>query len=79
MTNRSRGKPKPGDMVILTALPPGFLDDLPEEDQRAITEVIGKAILLREYEDGRAVLDFREKNGTYHSLYVSPEFIKAAK
>jgi len=46
-----------GRKVILTGLPPGFLDDLPEEDQRAISAVVGKAVKLLGYDqDGRAEL-----------------------
>ena len=35
---------KPGDMVVLVGLPPGFLDDLPLENQTAITDMIGKPV-----------------------------------
>ncbi len=37
-------QPKPGDMVVLEGLPPGFLDDLPFEDQIAIRDVIGNRL-----------------------------------
>ena len=73
-------KPKPGDRVILAGLPPYFVDDLPEEDQRAILRRVGKPIRLSGYdEDGRAELEFREKNGTYHTIWVDSKFIKAVK
>jgi hypothetical protein len=69
-------KPKPGQKVILTALPPGLIDDLPAEDQIAISEVVGKPITLVQYEeDGRAVLEFSDKQGDFHGLYVDPKFI----
>ncbi len=80
MTTRPGGKPKPGDKVVLITLPPGFLDDLPPEDQRAIAQVVGKAILFNEYDEyGRAELEFAEENGTIHYIYVSPDLIKAAQ
>jgi hypothetical protein len=80
MMPRPGGKPKPGDQVVLIALPPGFLDDLPPEDQRAIGQVVGKEVLLSEYDEyGRAELEFTEENGTIHYIYVSPEFIKGAQ
>ena len=65
---------------MLTAVPPGMLDDLPTEDQQAIKEIVGKPILLTQFdEDGRAELEFRDANGDFHTLYVRPEFIiKAA-
>lgn len=73
-------KPKPGDRVILIGLPSYFVDDLPEEDQRAILRRVGKPIRLSGYdEDGRAQLEFREKKGTYHTIWVTPEFIRAVK
>lgn len=66
-------------MVLLTAIPQGFLDDLTEEDQQAIREILGKRVLLNEYDDaGRAELEFRDHEGTLHYLYVAPEFIKTA-
>jgi hypothetical protein len=49
---------------------------LPSEDQQAITEIVGKPILLTQFEeDGRAELEFQDRNGHFHSLYVAPEFI----
>jgi len=32
----------PGDTVILRELPRGFIDDLPTEDQKGISEIAGK-------------------------------------
>ena len=73
-------KPEPGDKVILTGLPPGFLDDLPTEEQRAISRRVGTAIRLYGYdEDGRAELRFRAKAKNYHTLWVSPELIRPIK
>ena len=73
---RPKRKPKPGQKTILRALPPGFIDDLPQEDQRAISAVVGKPIALNKYErDGRAELEFTDKEGVIHLIYVDPEFI----
>ncbi len=75
-----QNKPKPGDPVVLTEVPPGLLDGLPMEDQRAISEVVGKPILLTEYDDeGRAELKFTDRDGVIHFIYVSPNIIRAAK
>jgi hypothetical protein len=76
--------PKPGEKVVLKSLPPGLLDGLPEEDQRAISAIVGKPVLLLEYdEDGRAELHFDDPfdgiRGTWnhtHSIWVAPEFIE---
>ncbi len=74
---RRNQRPKPGEKVILKRLPPGFIDDLPEEDQRAISAVVGKPILLNKYErDGRAELEFRDDEGVDHFIYVDPKFIE---
>jgi hypothetical protein len=55
-------KPKPGDMVVLTAVPPGLLDGLPQEDQHAITAMVGKPVLLVGYDDdGRAEVCFDDR------------------
>jgi hypothetical protein len=67
---------KVGQKVILTSLPAGFVDDLPEQDQRAIAAVVGTAILLVGFDDiGRAELEFQEQDGTYHKIFVAREFI----
>lgn len=72
-----------GDMVILVAVPPGFLDGLPDEDQRAICAMVGKPVQLIGWdEDGRAELHFDDPFATRthdcrdtHSIWVGPEFI----
>jgi hypothetical protein len=74
---RPEKKPKPGEKVILKALPEGFIDDLPEEDQRAISAVVGKPIILNKYgRDGRAELEFTDSEDTTHLIYVDPKFIR---
>jgi hypothetical protein len=66
-------KPKAGDLVLLKGLPPGFVDDLPRSDQRALTNAIGTSVLLLGYdEDGRAELEFTDnKSGSIHSIFVT--------
>ncbi len=79
MTNGADKKPKLGDMAVLTKLPPGMLNDLPMEDQKAISEIVGKPILPREYDGvGRAALEFKDSEGAIHFIYVASEFIKEA-
>ena len=70
-------KPTPGHWVTLCALPKGFVDDLPEEDQQAVTAVVGRRIRLNRYEeDGRAELEFTDTNGIIHFVYVDPKYIE---
>jgi hypothetical protein len=73
-------KPKPGDLVLLVEAPPGLLEGLPEEDQKAISETIGKPIQLVGYDDdGRAELEFTDDDGVIHFIYVNPSVIRAAQ
>jgi len=77
MMSRDETKnPKPGQKVILKTLPPGFIDDLPTEDQQAISAVVGKQIRLNRYEDGRAELEFTDAEDVIHVIYVDPSFIE---
>lgn len=66
-------------MVLLTELPPGLLRGLPRTDQKAISEIVGKPTLLLAYDDlGRAELEFTDRKGAIHSIYVDPSFIRPA-
>ena len=79
MTPRTKRLPA-GAKVVLKSLPPGFLDDLPLRDKRAIAGIVGKPITLVEYDDvGRAELEFTDKRGTIHFIYVKPMFIRPAE
>jgi hypothetical protein len=70
-------KPKPGDNVVLKALPPGFIDDLPKEEQRAILVRIGRPRMLTGYDrDGRAELEFMTQDDSIHTLYVDLKFVR---
>jgi hypothetical protein len=69
----------PGDTVVLREVPQGLLDGLPEEDQRATSEIVGKPLRLNEYDDvGRAELEFTDSKGVVHFIYVSPDVIRIA-
>ena len=64
-------RPLPGKEVVLTRLPAGFLDDLPLEDQQAISAMVGKKVVLNEYDDaGRAECEFVDHAGTIHFIWV---------
>jgi hypothetical protein len=78
-------KPKPGETVVLTTVPPGFLDDLPQEDPHAITAIVGKPVLLVGYDEiGRAELRFEDPfdvgtdvySHNTHAIWVPPAFIR---
>jgi len=62
---------------MLIELPPRFLDDLPQEDQQAIRDASGEPIRLTEYDElGRAELEFKDRSGTFHTVWVSPDCIR---
>jgi len=68
-----------GQQVVLKALPAGFLDDMPLEDQEAISKAVGKPITLNGYEsDGRSELEFVDPEGVIHTIYVDPKYIAKA-
>jgi hypothetical protein len=71
-------RPQPGSRVVLKHLPPGLLDDLPPEDQQAIEEIVGKPVKLAEYDNaGRAELEFTDRFGVIHFVYVDVSFLSA--
>jgi len=75
-----RMEPKPEELVVLTEVPPGMLDDLPSEDKQAIVEIVGKPIALKGYDDeGRAELEFIDREGISHVILVAPRFIRAVE
>jgi len=76
---RKPSRTKPGEKVVLTKLPPDLRDGLPDEDQRAISDIVGKTITLNGYDkDGRAELewwDYRDNTG--HTIWVNPQFVRS--
>ncbi len=79
IANSRKRLPKAGGKVVLEELPPGLLDGLPEEDQKAISAIVGIPIKLSGYDDNRLVLEFVEDNGTIHSIYVDRQYVKTTK
>jgi hypothetical protein len=69
---------RPGDNVILVALPSGFMDDMDVEDQTALSEAVGTLVVFNEYDEiGRAELQFTSRDGHLHFVWVESKFIKA--
>jgi hypothetical protein len=70
-------KPNPCEFVVLDDLPQGFSGGLPIEDQHAISEVVGKPVRLSGYDsDGRAELEFTDRKGITHFIYVDSGYIR---
>lgn len=75
----AKSEPRPGEMVVLTAVPLGLLENLPANDQQAILDMVGRPVRLNEYDDlGRAELEFSDDDGTIHFIYVNPSFLALA-
>jgi hypothetical protein len=70
---------KHGRKVVLEKIPPGLLDGLPGEDQRAIAAIVGVPIRFLGFDDGRLELEFVEENGTIHTIYVDRKYVRAIK
>ena len=67
----------PKSKVILKGLPPGFLDGLPPEDQRAVHALVGKRVKFNEHDEyGHAELQFKDKEEITHFIWVDPKFIE---
>jgi hypothetical protein len=72
--------PKSGDMILLVKAPPELLHDLPSEDQKAISDIVGKPILLVGFDDyGNAELEFNDSDGMSHTIWVDPSLIKVVE
>ena len=70
-----------GERVVLVAIPPGLLDGLPDEDQRAITAIMGKPVKFCGYDEiDRAELEFDDPfDNSSHTIWVGPEFIERCR
>ena len=67
----------PGVKVFLLEIPPGFLNDLPIEDQRAIEVAAKQPLDFNGYDDdGRAELEFTDSTGVIHFIYVDAVYIR---
>jgi hypothetical protein len=75
MTQRTR--PRPGEMATIRTAPPGLLQGLPLEDQEAILEAVGEPMHLLDIDsDGRAELEFTDKHGVIHFIYVDAGLVE---
>ena len=73
-------KAKVAKKAVVKKLPLGWLDDLPREDQEAITAIVGKPISVLGYDDvGRIELEFTDKQGDTHFIWLDPKFVGVPK
>jgi hypothetical protein len=72
--------PKAGARVVITEEPPDLLYGLSGYAKQAILEIIGKPVRLVGYDaDGRAELEFLDRDHYLHFIYVDPLYIKPLK
>jgi hypothetical protein len=75
-----RKEPNEGSIAVLKELPPGLIDNLPIDDQHAIAAIVGKPISFVGFNaDGRVELEFTDKQGIIHFIYVQPKFVEHRK
>lgn len=67
---------KIGQKVFLNVMPPGLLQGLPEEDQAAIRAIIGRPVTLAGYSFGQAELEFVDRAGDDHTIWVEPSLLQ---
>jgi hypothetical protein len=76
VTSTPNREASPGSMVVLTELPPGFLESLPIRDQRALSRMVGKPVRLVGYDaHGKAEIEFTDSDEISHSICLDPSFI----
>jgi ribosomal protein S18 acetylase RimI-like enzyme len=71
---------KPGEEVVLIEVPPGLVTGLPQSDQLAIKMIAGKPVDFLSFRrsDGKAELQFVDKKGVIHFIWVDPKYIRPA-
>jgi hypothetical protein len=69
-------KANPGDLVILTAVPPALLRGLPKEDQKAIRAIVGHPVTFVGISYGQAELEFIDSEGDGHTIWVDEDLIR---
>jgi len=69
---------QPGDRVVLISVPPSLMSGLPEEDQIAISSVIGKPVTFAGFSYGQAEVEFTDSHGDEHTIWVDADQIKPA-
>jgi hypothetical protein len=67
-----------GSRVILTSAPLSLLQGLPQEDQKAIKEIVGKPVTLSGFSYGQAELEFVDGDGDDHTIWVETDLIRPA-
>jgi hypothetical protein len=70
--------PRPGDMVVLLSVPATLMTSLPEEDQTAIQEAIGKQVKFTGFTYGQAEVEFKDSHGDGHTIWVDTDRIRPA-
>lgn len=84
MPRFERRRFRKGDLVTFK-LPPGWLEGLPEEDQREIRARVGKPVAVQGYRRGDACVElvwweYKQKKETKsHSIWLERNWIKPVR
>ncbi len=63
-----------GDSVKVVEIPARLPQGLPNEDQIAIYEQIGKELIIQGFnQDGHAELEFVDSSGYLHTIWIEPQ------
>ena len=69
---------QPGDFVVLLSIPPLLIRGLPDEDQAAIRDAVGKRVLFAGFSYGKAEIEFKDSHGDDHTIWVDTDQIAPA-
>lgn len=67
---------RPGELVLLVSVPLALTSELPEEDQDAIRCAVGTRVKFAGMTYGQAEIEFRDKLGVEHTIWVDTDRIK---
>lgn len=80
MPSSPRKRFRKGDVVTFS-LPPGWLDDLPEEDKREIRARVGRPVTVQGYRRGDGYVElfwweYKHKETKSHSIWLMPASLR---
>lgn len=67
---------EPGRPVTLSRIPLRLLSRLPAEAQEAINAIVGKPVIFGGFKCGQMVLEFVDREGDGHTIWVEPSFLR---
>lgn len=69
-----------GDNVRVVEIPAQLPCGLPQEDQLAIRQQVGRTLIIAAFnEDGHAELEFIDGSGCMHTIWLAPCFLEVTR